>query len=253
MLKRSILQCIWWLQLWKGIQMLDCLHHSLNGYIFLCFSSLTCQSGNITVNWAWGFPAPYLDKLVKHTESMWDWVVKFSDYSNLNTGCRESNIWLTIIVRTKQPDLGNTSQSYILGKLLHLLLKLIQWVSAWRHIYKDVFRRFRRLTVSQFIFIFWAITKIKERGQIFFKSIDSKNLEKIFLVMMEKKNNNKTNNKPQDVFVLHITHGEYEKLLHTVILFVSICLRKKHIKQGIFYTYVSYMSQFPSINPFSTK
>lgn len=27
-----------------------CLHHSLNGYVFLCFSSLTCQRGNIIVN-----------------------------------------------------------------------------------------------------------------------------------------------------------------------------------------------------------
>lgn len=59
-----------------------CLHHSLNGYVFLCFSSLTCQRGNIIVNKVMGVSAPYLDKLVKHTESMWDWAVKLSDYTN---------------------------------------------------------------------------------------------------------------------------------------------------------------------------
>lgn len=48
---------------------------------------------------------------------------------------------------------------------------------------------FGRLTVSQFIFIFWALTKIKEWVEIFIKSIDSKNLGEIFLVMMKKKAN----------------------------------------------------------------
>lgn len=69
-------------------------------------------------------------------------------------------------------------------------------------------------------------------------SIDSKTLEKIFLEMMGKKS--------QKVFVLHITHGEYKKLLQTLIL---PPYAKKHIKQGMFYTYISYTSQFPSVNP----
>lgn len=66
-----VLMIAWNIYLWKGnakkkcsavylvatavdrdsdVRSYSCLHHSLNGYIFLCLSSLTCQKENIIIN-----------------------------------------------------------------------------------------------------------------------------------------------------------------------------------------------------------
>lgn len=47
---------------------------------FFCVSapSLVKEETSLLTE-SWGFSATYLDKLVKHTESMWEWVVKLSD------------------------------------------------------------------------------------------------------------------------------------------------------------------------------
>lgn len=50
---------------------------------FFCVSAPSLvKEETLLLTKSWGFSAPYLDKLVKHTESMWDWAVKISDYTN---------------------------------------------------------------------------------------------------------------------------------------------------------------------------